>query len=314
MKLIEAFNSSAPKWIKDFLSTKLSTSKSDTYANSLQDVDASTANFINVSDESVSKLRERLKGGSDLLFVLCRIPDKNITTPVMIRYDANNTDSKLKVVGPRDFKYRSFKQIIENAVEIWYTRFTEDRQNKRTARTNSRRGGIFRDRDNVVDPDFYQNVDLGALKKDASGYVYDTQRLIKKLTAIHENDFAFILNKAAAIFDYMTESYTTKLSELSANKNYYSDARGKSSISYILYAGQRVLDDSISILKSINGLVKTFDEYHSDFFGDTDYEELPEHVKNDYDHYRNLVKRELLRRVSTLSTNKDQLEDIIGNS
>lgn len=317
MKLIEAFDSSAPQWIKDFLSSRLRTFKPNTYANNLQDIDASTAKFINVSNESVSELRKRLKSGTDLLFVLYKVPERRFTVPIIIRYDADNTSNGLRVIGSSEFRYTSFKQIIENAAEVWYTKITEERKNKRRDRADSRRGGIFRDKDNVVDPDLYANVNLDTLRKDASGYTYDSKRLVKKLVDIHENDSAYTLNKATKIFSDMVNSYTNKLSEFVTNKNYSSNYNDKSGFRYISRMGQQILEDSIRIMDRLNDFVEssieTLEDYSQRYRDDFD-EEPPENIENRYNSYQKRIKREILKSLSELSNNKEQLNSVINGN
>lgn len=313
MKLIEAFDSSAPQWIKDFLSSKLRTYKPNTYARNLQDVDASTATFINVSDESVSELRKRLKSGTDLLFVLYKAPDRRDTIPVMIRYDANNTANGLKVIGSSDFKYMSFKRIIENAVEVWYTEFTEDKQRKKKDRAASRRGGIFRDKDRIYDPALHRDVDLGALKKDASGYTYDAQRLVRKLAAMHEDDSAYALDKATKIFSSMVDIYSDALKELVTNKNYSSDYFNKSSFRYITRSAQDLIDESARMMEKltdlVEGTIETLEDYSSQYA--SRYDEVPDNIKEIYEDDQQRLKEEISKTLSNLAKNKQKLTSII---
>lgn len=269
--MIEAYDSSAPSWIKHLLNSEMPggrTFRGRTIADRTLDFDAGTAKFIDLSDsgESVNQIRNRLKKQGAIIF--CRMFNDNA---LIIRPDATNKTNGLHISGDLAYRYKdkSFKYIIENAAEVWYTDSTTVRKDKIADRQKSRDGVISRKSDSAQDSNMHRAWDDTAKwEEDASGYVYDANRLSKKLANMHENDASYLLKKSASTFEAMVDLYSDTIKKLvRTGAPYDTGTFSNTGISRISRDGQRKLEDtaqSINYLQQeVNYFLMSIDEVNA---------------------------------------------------
>ena len=256
--LSEAFDASAPEWIRKFLSRNTAAFRGRRpMAGNIINFDASTAVFEDVSTESVSALRSRLKSNEDVLFFLISNNPYNSDT-LMVTYDPSNKSNGLNIVGSSQHQYTSFKKLVEMATEIYYTKITTNRADKRSKRRQSRQGLISRDNDSAQPSDFRSSYDGSNWVKDASGYTYDANRLSKKLIQLHDGDAAFLVRKSSSLFKAMAEDYAEKIKSFSQDTKFDLGTFNRTGFEYIIREGQRLLSNTAQKLNELNDGVETY--------------------------------------------------------
>lgn len=277
--LKEAFSENMPQFIKDFMKTKIYNRYKREYSNYAQSVagrgvDPANAQFVDVKNESVASIRKQMKENGAILFARTysdKSYNHNMST-IMAIYDSNNNVNKLFIYGfdYGDFKETSLKKIIENASQLYLTKYDSSIAQKRSDRRDSRKGIISRDGDSAQNTERRWTFNIEDWKKDASGYWYDANRLVKKLAELHENDFTYYINKGAEIFKDMVDVFADTMKSKAANldKDSFRDSRNDISLSRFIYEGQRILEDAAREVSSINDngsvAVKSLEELNSD--------------------------------------------------
>lgn len=256
---VEAYSETCPPWIRNFLSEieyrTWSASSGASRASSLRNIDASRAQFVDVSEESVTELRRRMKSGNDMLFMLePAFSSRYDDIPIMVSADPDNKETGLRVVastrGSSDLKHMSFKRLVDNAIEVYYTKISNDKKDLQTQRVKNRRGMIYRKGDSAQDTlDLANHFSWNGSRwvTDASGYEYDANRLSRKLAEMHEGDIGFYLSKAAKIFKTMAENYADKvkeMAEIDSNSRIDTGTFSKTGFSFIIREGERTLNDA----------------------------------------------------------------------
>lgn len=298
--LIEAYDSSAPSWIKKFLSDPVYGKTRGWHRNragNMIDFDASTARFINGIREPVSELRKLLRSGEYLFFVLATSPKTGESVPIRIWYDPNKSNG-IGIEGSKDFNNASFKHIVDTAVSIYYTPVSNDRKDKRADRYASRSGMVSRDTDSAQNPDLFRTTSAADLARDASGYYYDAQQLIKKLAKMHADDPAYRLNKATQLFQDMVDMYTDKIKTMSRDRTFDTDAYSKTGFTYILREGGGIITDASrkmnDLVDYIDNQIPSLEEYAPKFrTAHPDFDGPDEELKLRFNDYVNYMSREI---------------------
>lgn len=259
---VEAYDSSAPDWIKKFLSSMKS--RYSTRADSAYDFEASTAKFEDANGWSLSELRNAMKNNEYCIFALME-KGAQTTTVIQIKSDPSNKTNGLSISGPYSYEYKdkSFKYLISNALEVYITKATTDRADKRNARADSRKGIISRKGDSAQEPASFR-FDYDSMMTDASGYVYDASRLSKKLASLHEGDVNYYLSSSIKTFKSMTALFAKTVTnigeqELPFDTYTFSDTGA----SRIIHDGTRAIEDTMEVLNRLNADVKDYIKYYT---------------------------------------------------
>ncbi len=260
--LKETFSENMPQFIKDFMKTKTyNMYKRDrlSYAQSVtgRGVDPANAQFTDVKDQSVASIRKQMKENGAILFARTSSgkPYSYDMSTIMAIYDPTNNVNKLFIHGDKygDFKETSLKKIIENASKLYLTEYDPSVSQKRSDRNNSRKGIISRAGDSAQNPERRWSFGVEDWKKDASGYWYDANRLVKKLAVLHNNDFTYYISKGAEIFKNMVNIFADAMKNKASNmdKDSFIPWNDKS-LSRFIYEGQRILEDAGRAVDAIN--------------------------------------------------------------
>ena len=276
--LKEKFSENMPQFIKDFMKTKTYNRYRSDYSNYAQSVtgrgvDPANAQFVDVKGESVASIRKQMKEDGAILFARTSSgkPYSYGMSTIMAIYDATNNINKLFIYGDKngDFKETSLKKIIENASQLYLTEYDSSISQKRSDRKDSRKGIISRDGDSAQNSEHRWDFNAEDWKKDASGYWYDANRLVKKLAVLHNNDFTYYISKGAEIFKNMVNIFADAMKNKASNmdKDSFIPWNDKS-LSRFIYEGQRILEDAGREVSEINSngsvAVKSLESFNAE--------------------------------------------------
>lgn len=307
--LVEAYDSSAPSWIRKFLSDPIygkTRGWDRNRAGNITHLDASTAQFTDATDMPLSDLSRLLRSRDYFIFILATSPRTGKSVPIRVWYSPNR-DNGIYVDGSDDFNDVSFKRIVDTATSIYYTPVSNDRKNKRADRYASRAGMVSRDNDSAQNPDLFRTTPAADLARDASGYYYDARRLVKKLAKMHADDPAYRLNKAAQLFQNMVDMYTDKIKTMSKDRTFDTDPYNETGFTHILREGDGIITDASrkmnDLVDYIDNQMTSLEEYASNFrTAHPDFDVPDEELEpkfNDYIEYMSQqiddVYREILR-------------------
>lgn len=326
MKILsEAFSSSMPEFVKDFMTTDAYTSWNRSYPQRNvalnKGVDPANSEFVEMPKDA-NYIRKELKNGN-ILFARIPAGEDIEDFSVMIVYDWGNNVNKLYVEGrgKNTLKEKSLKWIVEHSTALYMTKSSsEDLSKLRRDRRKSREGGIFRDKDNIVDPNAEYVTDINNLKKDASGYLYDSARLAKKLVALNAENPARMLTKASKLFQQMVSDYTDKIKEMSTATKFDTGAFSQTGFHYILGEGERILDESSRKINAINDNIEEVAISYEDFIDEVNNSRRAsnktslnaEEAETYYNKFRNRITRIISDAYADLRANKEQLDKILA--
>lgn len=295
----EAFSSSTPDYIRDYLTRNLGKRRG---SHVLLDFDPSTADFKSVKGIPLTDLRNIMRDGNYVMFIKILSEFNN---PVTLRIDAQEPGKTEKLIISGDiageFKNKSFKYLMDNAIQIHVTQANADVALKRSERRLATKGLVSRKGDSAQDPTFRSEFDGSDWQTDASGYLYDANRLAKKLAEIHENDSAYTVKKAAKIFKDLINVYIDFLakqrdaisddSDTAIDDNTISALTGNT-----LYLVRNYIEDCGNYLKEIQADAKrlsmSLEEINDDRkahgrseFSEDDYAEAVKYLKQNINNY-----------------------------